>query len=201
MGRIVPDRAVHCDHCRTRVRGAGQASDSGVRQLLRLPDAPPTAVSVDLASWPWPAPTCGHSSARLAWTGVRMAPTPPTRSTPPPTASPGQRRAAACRLDVQDRRWPRRQPLADPVQSDRGGRRAVCLLRPAEGLRARCATGGQKWVFDPFAAADGDGPSSLGVNRGVSYWADEADKRIFMGAGPYLYALNADTGTPDRQLR
>ena len=58
------------------------------------------------------------------------------------------------------------------------------------------ATGVQKWVFDPFARPDGDGPSSLGVNRGVTYWADGADKRIFMGAGPYLYALNADTGTP-----
>ena len=57
-------------------------------------------------------------------------------------------------------------------------------------------TGMQKWVFDPFARPDGDGPSSLGVNRGVTYWADGADKRIFMGAGPYLYALNADTGTP-----
>jgi quinoprotein glucose dehydrogenase len=58
------------------------------------------------------------------------------------------------------------------------------------------ATGTQKWVFDPFAAASGDGPGSLGVNRGVTYWADGADRRIFMGAGPYLYALNAGTGTP-----
>ena len=58
------------------------------------------------------------------------------------------------------------------------------------------ATGGQKWIFDPFASSTGDGPSSLGVNRGVTYWADGADKRIFMGAGPYLYALNADTGQP-----
>ncbi|AMY11124.1 Quinoprotein glucose dehydrogenase [Luteitalea pratensis] len=57
-------------------------------------------------------------------------------------------------------------------------------------------TGTPKWVFDPFARPDGDGPSSLGVNRGVTYWAEAADKRIFMGAGPYLYALNADTGTP-----
>ncbi len=58
------------------------------------------------------------------------------------------------------------------------------------------ATGAQKWVFDPFSAAAGDAPSSLGVSRGVTYWADGADKRILMGAGPYLYALNADTGTP-----
>ena len=57
-------------------------------------------------------------------------------------------------------------------------------------------TGAPKWVFDPFARPGGDGPSSLGVSRGVAYWADGADKRIFMGAGPYLYALDAQTGSP-----
>ena len=57
------------------------------------------------------------------------------------------------------------------------------------------ATGAQKWVFDPFAGAAGDGSSSLGVNRGVTYWSDGGQARIFMGAGPYLYALDAKTGT------
>lgn len=59
------------------------------------------------------------------------------------------------------------------------------------------ATGTPKWVFDPFASAGkGDGPNALGVSRGVTYWADGSDKRILMGAGPYLYAIDADTGTP-----
>jgi quinoprotein glucose dehydrogenase len=56
------------------------------------------------------------------------------------------------------------------------------------------ATGAQKWVFDPFAV--GGGPGALGVNRGVTYWADGADRRVFMGAGPHLYALDAVTGRP-----
>lgn len=58
------------------------------------------------------------------------------------------------------------------------------------------ATGTQKWVFDPFAATSGDPQNAVGVSRGVTYWAEGADRRIFMGAGPYLYALHADTGVP-----
>jgi quinoprotein glucose dehydrogenase len=58
------------------------------------------------------------------------------------------------------------------------------------------ATGAHKWTFDPFATPGAGAPSSLGVNRGVSYWTDGTEKRIFMGAGPFLYALDAATGTP-----
>jgi quinoprotein glucose dehydrogenase len=58
------------------------------------------------------------------------------------------------------------------------------------------ATGAQKWLFDPFAAQGAGAAASLGVNRGVSYWTDGMEKRLFMGAGPYLYALDAGTGTP-----
>ncbi|WP_031530364.1 pyrroloquinoline quinone-dependent dehydrogenase [Dyadobacter crusticola] len=32
------------------------------------------------------------------------------------------------------------------------------------------------------------------LSRGVTYWADGNDKRIFIGAGRWLYALNANTG-------
>ena len=56
------------------------------------------------------------------------------------------------------------------------------------------ATGAQKWVFDPFEG--GEGPGSLGVNRGVVYWADGGDRRIFVAGGPWLYALDASTGRP-----
>lgn len=56
------------------------------------------------------------------------------------------------------------------------------------------ATGVERWVFDPFAG--GEGPGSLGVSRGVTYWADGDDRRIFTAAGPWLYALDARTGRP-----
>ena len=56
------------------------------------------------------------------------------------------------------------------------------------------ATGVRRWQFDPFAG--GEGPGSLGVSRGVTYWREGDDARIFSAAGPYLYALDAKTGTP-----
>jgi quinoprotein glucose dehydrogenase len=34
------------------------------------------------------------------------------------------------------------------------------------------------------------------LSRGVTYWADGADKRIFFSAGEWLYALDAHTGKP-----
>jgi quinoprotein glucose dehydrogenase len=56
------------------------------------------------------------------------------------------------------------------------------------------ATGQQRWIFDPFAA--GGHSTSLGVNRGVTYWEDGADRRILYSAGQRLYALDAGTGRP-----
>jgi len=54
------------------------------------------------------------------------------------------------------------------------------------------ATGEEKWSFDPASVTD----FSLHVNRGLTYWEEGNDKRIFFTAGPYLFALNADTGFP-----
>lgn len=54
------------------------------------------------------------------------------------------------------------------------------------------ATGKQKWIYDPAVATN----FSMNVNRGVTYWEDGDDKRILFTAGPYLFALNADTGYP-----
>ncbi len=51
------------------------------------------------------------------------------------------------------------------------------------------ATGTEIWKFDPF-----EGQEATGVNRGVTYWSNGSDKRIFFTAGSYLYALNADDG-------
>lgn len=53
------------------------------------------------------------------------------------------------------------------------------------------ATGKEIWKFDPF-----EGRQATGENRGVAYWQDGNDKRVFLVAGPYLYALNADNGEP-----
>ncbi len=56
------------------------------------------------------------------------------------------------------------------------------------------ATGRPLWTFDPFpSAAD---PQAIGVNRGVAYWEDGADRRILFTAGDQLFALDAATGRP-----
>ena len=51
-------------------------------------------------------------------------------------------------------------------------------------------TGELIWEFDP----DVNEEFSNHVNRGVSYWQYEDDKRIFFSAGSNLFAINADTG-------
>jgi quinoprotein glucose dehydrogenase len=56
------------------------------------------------------------------------------------------------------------------------------------------ATGKELWSFDPFKA--GAQASSLGANRGVTYWQSGNDRRIFVSAGQRLYALDASTGRP-----
>jgi quinoprotein glucose dehydrogenase len=56
------------------------------------------------------------------------------------------------------------------------------------------ATGQAKWTFDPFAT--GAEEHSLGVSRGVTYWADGSDERVFYAAGQQLYAIDARTGRP-----
>jgi quinoprotein glucose dehydrogenase len=50
-------------------------------------------------------------------------------------------------------------------------------------------SGKEIWKFDPFI-----GTEAAGVNRGVTYWEEKEDKRIYFSAGSYLYALDADQG-------
>lgn len=52
------------------------------------------------------------------------------------------------------------------------------------------ATGEQLWRFTP----EGNGPG-FRVNRGVTYWEDGNDRRIYFPATDNLFALNADDGT------
>lgn len=51
-------------------------------------------------------------------------------------------------------------------------------------------SGTEVWKFDPFANT-----TASGVNRGITYWENGDDKRIFLVAGSYLYAIHADSGT------
>ena len=55
------------------------------------------------------------------------------------------------------------------------------------------ATGKLQWSFDPNEANRTIGKSR---NRGVTYWEDGDDRRIFVVARNFLYALNASTGKP-----
>lgn len=55
-------------------------------------------------------------------------------------------------------------------------------------LNAR--TGERIWEFNP----DINSEFSVHVSRGLTYWQDGEDKRLFFGAGSNLYSLNADSG-------
>jgi quinoprotein glucose dehydrogenase len=67
------------------------------------------------------------------------------------------------------------------------------------------ATGALLWSFDPFTsvlspqganASVAGAESPRGVNRGVTYWQDGKDKRIFVTALSNLICLDANTGNP-----
>ena len=52
------------------------------------------------------------------------------------------------------------------------------------------------WRFDPRTTHDARRTDISHVNRGVVYWADAGDERIFFTAGRRLYALDARSGRP-----
>ncbi len=52
------------------------------------------------------------------------------------------------------------------------------------------------WRFDPRTTHHGRRTDLTHVNRGVVYWADGDDQRIYFSAGRRLYGLNARTGRP-----
>lgn len=51
------------------------------------------------------------------------------------------------------------------------------------------ANGRQQWTFDPGAAA------TTAASRGLAWWSDGKDSRIFTAAGTYIYALNPADGS------
>ncbi len=55
------------------------------------------------------------------------------------------------------------------------------------------ATGELRWSYDP---ASEDAPAGKARNRGVAYWGEGEERRIFFAAGHHLYALDAASGRP-----
>ncbi len=73
---------------------------------------------------------------------------------------------------------------SNPIEVDG----VVFVITPKHKVVALDAvTGAEKWKFD-------SGIDLSGANRGVTYWSAGDDRRIFVGQGPYLYALDAHTG-------
>jgi quinoprotein glucose dehydrogenase len=61
---------------------------------------------------------------------------------------------------------------------------SVVALRADDGV--------QLWRFDPFANA----PTEAHANRGVVFWGEGGERRVFFSAGRRLYALDAANGRP-----
>ena len=55
-------------------------------------------------------------------------------------------------------------------------------------------TGKLKWIFNPQHANKSGLDFILNNNRGVTYWEDGNDKRIFYTVGSFLFAIDAMTG-------
>jgi len=60
------------------------------------------------------------------------------------------------------------------------------------------ATGKEKWIFNPMNDSDVKGAGYFGMNvcRGVTFYADKNDQRIFYSANSQLYCINAKSGKP-----
>ncbi len=67
----------------------------------------------------------------------------------------------------------------------------------SQAVAIDAATGETRWVFDPGSWED-ERPANTGYNsRGVAYWSDGRESRIFLPTGnAYLWAVDARTGRP-----
>lgn len=63
-----------------------------------------------------------------------------------------------------------------------------CTSPRANLFAVDAATGKTLWRFEPFPGKDG------GLNRGLTYWSEGEDRRIYFGAGRFLFAVDARTG-------
>lgn len=94
------------------------------------------------------------------------------------------------------------QPVWIYRTDDKGGKSTIecnpiiidgVMYLSSPGLKVialEAATGTEIWRFDPFR-----GSRAGGVNRGLTYWSDDKEKRIYFVAGSNLYALNAEDGS------
>ena len=60
-------------------------------------------------------------------------------------------------------------------------------------------TGAERWTFDPKAYEGGPvgaGPTGF-KHRGIAYWSDGDDARVFLNSRDRLYSINAETGELD----
>ena len=68
--------------------------------------------------------------------------------------------------------------------------RQMFITSPGLKVIALDASSGEAlWKFDPF-----NGESAFGVNRGVTYWSDGIQERLFYVAGSNLYCINPSSG-------
>ena len=128
-----------------------------------------------------------------------------SRSTPRTSATSGwawRWRSAdgSLDLDALRERLPRLQTRmfqATPLMA--GG--VLYISTPLHQVAAiDAATGTTIWVHDPRAYLGGQ-PTHFYNSRGVAYWTDGDDARIFFGTNEaYLIALDADTGAPVRDF-
>ncbi len=89
--------------------------------------------------------------------------------------------------DKDNIKWRSSTSECNPIIIDN----TMYLTSPALKVMALNAdTGELIWEYDPF-----HGEKATGVNRGVTYWEDDDNKRIFSSAGAELFALDAETGT------
>ncbi|MCS5680668.1 MAG: hypothetical protein NZ603_12310, partial [Acidimicrobiales bacterium] len=67
----------------------------------------------------------------------------------------------------------------------------------SQAVAVDAAIGETLWVFDPGSWED-ERPANTGYNsRGVAYWSDGREARIFLPTGnAYLWAVDAGTGRP-----
>jgi quinoprotein glucose dehydrogenase len=72
--------------------------------------------------------------------------------------------------------------------------RTIYITTPKmRAIALNAKTGSELWVFNPW---DGDEEEGFGMSRGLTYWQNGEDQRLFYGVGYFLYALNAKTGRP-----
>jgi quinoprotein glucose dehydrogenase len=60
-------------------------------------------------------------------------------------------------------------------------------------IALEAATGKLRWIFDPNQE---EKVTSKLRNRGVTYWEEGNDRRVFIVSRQYLYAIDATSGTP-----